>query len=129
MKINLTGFIFILIIVQLHFCCSRVNNNNNNTSRVIKYESSGNFPAGKIASYTIATGSTFNEPLATLPWTKEITYATNVTAAIIAVSGNGGLPGQTVTTVVKRGGAVISNTIATTDTAGSFSKSAPVIVF
>lgn len=129
MKTTLARFALLIIIIHLNFSCSRDNDDNNNSSRVIKYEITGNFPASKIASYTTATGGTFNEPLAALPWTKEITYAANVTAAIIAVSGNGGSPGQTVTVVVKRGGSVISTTIATADIAGSFSKSAPVIVF
>jgi len=102
-----------------------------NSSRTIRYDMTGNFTGSAlIASYTTAGGGTDNDPITSLPWTKEITYATNVTAAIIAISGNGGVPGQKVTLVIKRGGAQLGTPIeATADASGNFSKSAPPIIF
>jgi len=101
-----------------------------NSSRTIRYEITGNFTGPTLfASYTSAGGGTANDPIV-LPWTKEITYSSNVAAAIIAISGNGGVAGQKVTIVVKRGGNQVGAPIdALADASGSFSKSAPAIVF
>ncbi|MNK12606.1 hypothetical protein D3C87_306750 [compost metagenome] len=101
-----------------------------NSSRTIRYEITGNFTGPTLfASYTSTGGGTANDPIV-LPWTKEITYSSNVAAAIIAISGNGGVAGQKVTIVVKRGGSQVGAPIdAVADASGSFSKSAPAIVF
>lgn len=64
-----------------------------------------------------------------LPWNKAITYDPNVTAAVIAISGNGGVAGQQVTVVVLKGSSYLSTTQAIADGSGSFTKSAPVITF
>lgn len=101
-----------------------------NSSRTIRYEITGNFTGSTLfVSYTTEGGGTTND-LIVLPWTKEITYSSNVTAAIIAMSGNGGVAGQKVTLVVKRAGSQVGAPIdAVANASGSFSKSAPVIVF
>ncbi len=123
-------FLLVLIASMTILSCEKDNgNNNNNSSRVIKYEVSGNYTGSMIASYTTASGGTTNETMPGLPWSKEVTYASNVTAAIIAVTGNGGVPGQQVTVIVKKGGSQISSTVMTADNAGSFSKSAPAVTF
>lgn len=98
-------------------------------SRTISYELAGNYTGSLIASYTTATGGTNNDPVTALPWNKEITYDSNVTAAIFAISGNGGTTGQQVTVVVKRGSTLVSTTVATADASGSFSKPVPTIIF
>ncbi len=108
--------------------CSK-DSDNKNTSRVLKYEVTGNFGGSLIASYTTASGGTSNETMPGLPWSKEVTYASNVTAAIIAITGNGGTVGQQVTVIVKKGGSQISSTVFTADNAGSFSKTAPQVIF
>lgn len=100
-----------------------------NTSRTIKYEFSGNFTGTLFASYTTATGGTANEQIPALPWSKEITYNANVTAAIIAASGNAGVQGQQINIVVKRGGAILTTTPVTANSAGGFSQTSPVVVF
>ncbi len=103
---------------------------NNNTSRVVRYELTGNFTGQIIASYTTAAGGTANDEVTSLPWSKEITYAPNVTAAILAVSGGGGVAGQKVTVIRKRGGQQIGTpTEITAQSNGGFSEAAPVIVF
>lgn len=102
-----------------------------NTSRTLVYSVSGNFSGTNlIVSYTTANGGTSNEQLTSLPWNKQVEYNSSVTAAIIAVSGNGGVAGQQITLTVKRGNTVIGTpTIATADASGSFTKAAPVVVF
>jgi len=124
-------FSLAFIISLLTISCNKDNDNtgNGNSSRVIKYEITGNFTGSLIASYTTASGSTANEQVTTLPWTKEITYASGVTAAIIAASGNGGGVGQQVTVVVKKAGVQVSSTTAIADNAGGFTKSSPVVIF
>lgn len=98
-------------------------------SRLIRYEVTGSFTGTVYASYTTASGSTANEQLTAMPWSKEVTYASNITAAIIAVSGNGGVAGQQVTVVVKKEGSQLSTTQATADGSGSFTKAVPPITF
>lgn len=100
-----------------------------NSSRTIRYELTGNFTGTLIASYTTASGGTANDQVPSLPWNKEITYTPNLTAAIIAVSGNGGIAGQKVTVLIKKGGSQASSTVVTANSAGGFSQAAPVITF
>ncbi len=109
---------------MLLFSCKKDKTN----SRTLRYELSGAFTGTLFASYTTASGGTANDPVTTA-WNKEITYASNVTSAIIAISGNGGVPGQKVTVVVKRDGRQLSSTVATADASGSFSKPAPTVIF
>jgi hypothetical protein len=121
-------FLFFTVAV-ISSACKKDNENNNATSRILKYEVSGSYSGGLIASYTTASGGTANETITSLPWSKEITYAANVSAAIIAVTGNGGLVGQQVVVIVKTGGSQVSSTTATADNSGSFSQPAPVVTF
>ncbi len=98
------------------------------SSRVIKFEVTGNFTGTVFASYTTSSGGTTNEQV-NLPWSKEINYASNVAAAIVALSGNGGAVGQQLTIAVKRGASQVSSTPVTVDSSGSFSVSTPVVTF
>lgn len=117
------------VITILSSCKKDKDNKPNTSSRTLRYEVTGNFTGSVIASYTTAAGSTANDPI-TLPWNKEITYNSNVTAAIILVTGNGGVAGQKVTVVIKRGGSQVGTpTEAVAESSGSFSKPAPVVVF
>lgn len=118
----------LLTIVLLFGACKKNDQPNNNASRTLKFEISGSYSGSLIASYTTASGSTVNEPVSTVPWSKEITYASNVSAAIIAITGTGGTAGQQVTVIVKRGSTQVSSTTATADNSGSFSRSAPVVI-
>lgn len=122
----------LLMVVTVFISCKKDSDKKPDTaSRNIRYEITGNFTGtALIASYTTAGGGTNNDAVTSLPWTKEITYDTNVAAAIIAISGNGGVAGQKVTLVIKRGGIKLGTPIeAVADGAGSFSKAAPPIVF
>jgi hypothetical protein len=125
----LLSIIAVLVSLLCLSCSKDDDNNNGGTSRTLKYEISGNFSGTVYASYTTDVGGTNNE-IVTPPWSKEITYKSNVTAAIIAISGFGGQPGQQVTVIVKRGNTQVSTpTTATADADGGFSKAAPVVQF
>lgn len=112
--------------------CTKEDDTSSNpaNSRDITYELTGNFSGSVYVSYTTASGGTFNESV-TIPWSKSITYATTVDAAIISINGSGGIAGQTVTIIVKQGGTPrSSNTSTAAGSAGSFSPlSSPVITF
>ena len=124
-------FALLMVVTVFASCKKDSDKKPDNNSRTVRYEITGTFSGPTlIVSYTTASGGTTNDPVTSLPWTKEITYATNVTAAIFAISGDGGVAGQKVTVVVKRGGNQVGAPIdAVADASGSFSKSAPVIVF
>ncbi|WP_152969653.1 hypothetical protein [Pedobacter sp. Hv1] len=123
--------IALLTMLTILVSCKKDNSNKNpdNSSRTLRYEVTGNFTGAVIASYTTAAGSTANDPI-TLPWNREINYAANVTAAIILITGNGGIAGQKVTVVIKRGGNQVGAPFEiVAEASGSFSKPAPIVVF
>lgn len=120
----------ITVLTILLSCKKETTDSPGNTSRVLRYEVSGNFTGSLFASYTTASGGTANEQLTTLPWTKEISYGSNVTAAIIAIAGSGGVAGQTVRVIIKRGGVQIGSPLElVAGPSGSVSQSSPAIVF
>jgi hypothetical protein len=89
-------FLLVLIASITILSCKKEKDNNNNSSRVIKYEITGNYTGSILAAYTTASGGTTNETVSSLPWSKEITYASGVTAVTMAIGGNGGVAGQQV---------------------------------
>lgn len=119
--------LFILIILGLMSCDKK--DQDNQSSRTLRYELTGNFTGSLVASYTTATGGTANETVTTLPWNKEITYAASVTAAVVAISGNGGSPGQQVTAAVKRDGIRVATIVATANSSGSFTEASDAVIF
>lgn len=124
--------LILFVSLMLFSSCNKDDDNETiNTSRTLHYSLTGNFSGTNlIVSLTTANGGTSNEQINILPWDREITYNSNVTAANIAVSGNGGTAGQQVTLIIKRGNTVIGTpTVATADASGSFTKAAPVVVF
>jgi hypothetical protein len=124
------SFALITLLILVTSCNKDNDDNPGSSSRVVKYELSGNFTGGLIASYTTASGGTANETVPAIPWAKEITYASSVTAAAFVLSGNSGVAGQQVTLVVKRGGNQVGTPkVFTANASGGFSESGPVIVF
>ncbi len=122
--------ILLMTLACLLFSCKKDENNSNNTSRTLTYEISGNFTGTFFAAYTTAAGGTTNEQITSLPWRKEITYASNVTSAAIALIGNGGVAGQKVTLTLKRGNQLVGTPLeVTANSSGAFSEAAPVVVF
>lgn len=129
MKKKLT-FAFIAALAIFVSCKKDDDKAPDNSSRTIRYEVTGNFTGTFIASYTTAGGGTINDQIPALPWNKEINYEKKVTAAILAVVGNGGVAGQTITVVIKRGGNQVGTPLnVVANSSGAFSASAPVIVF
>lgn len=121
---------FITALTILVSCKKDSDKQPDNSSRTIRYEVTGNFTGTLIASYTTAAGGTANDQINSLPWNKEINYASNVTAVIIAVSGNGGTAGQKVTVVIKRGGSQVGTPMeVVANSSGGFTQAAPVVVF
>ncbi|TCD00518.1 hypothetical protein [Pedobacter psychroterrae] len=120
-----------VILCLLFVSCKKDKDENpGSSSRTIQYEITGNYTGTLFASYTTAAGGTANNQLPSLPWVKEITYASNVTAAIIALSGNGGTPGQKITLSIKRGGTQVGTPKdIVADGSGGFSEALPAIVF
>lgn len=109
--------------------CKKEKGNQANTSRTLRYEVTGNFTGTFHITYYNASGGIANEQV-TLPWNKEITYANNVTAVTVALTGNQGVAGQKVTLVVKRGGTQVGTPFEVVAKAsGSFSEAPPAIVF
>lgn len=102
-----------------------------NSSRTLRYELTGNFSGSNIISaYTTASGGTVTEQINSFPWNKEITFDSTVGGANIVISGAGGIAGQQVTLVIKRGGSLLGTpTTATADAGGTFTISSPVITF
>lgn len=119
--------LFILTLLVLVSCDKT--DQENESSRTLRFELTGNFTGSLVASYTTASGGTANETVTALPWSKEITYAANVTAAVVAISGNGGNPGQRVTAEVKRNGARVATVVATANSSGSFTEASDAVVF
>lgn len=101
----------------------------NANSRKLRYIVPGDFTGSLIVSYTSANGSMVNDQVS-LPWIKEIIYNDSVGAAVLLLTGNGGIAGQKVTLTTKRNGSKNEFKFeAVTEPSGSFSKSAPVYVF
>ncbi|MES3016784.1 MAG: hypothetical protein V4721_03350 [Bacteroidota bacterium] len=121
--------IALITILALSVSCKKENKDDTGSSRTLRYEVTGNFSGTLFASYTTASGGTANDQVP-LPWTKEITYTSNVDAAIIALSGNGGTAGQKITLVIKRGDKQVNAPLEiVAQSTGSFSATAPVVVF
>ncbi len=112
-------------------CSNDEANEPQNTSRTIRYELTGSFFGSNIiATYTTASGATVTEQITSLPWNKEITFASTVGGVNMVVSGAGGTAGQQVTLVIKKGGIQPGTpTTSTADAGGTFTISSPVITF
>jgi len=122
---TLFSFLFVLLVFP---SCEKTDQDNQ-SYRKLRYELTGNFTGSLVASYTTASGGTANETVTTLRWNKEITYSADVTAAVMAISGNGGSPGQQVTIDVIQLGTPVATTVATANSSGSFTQAAAVVVF
>ena len=119
----------LLLATFVFYSCEGEKENPSNNSRILRYELTGNYSGTIIASYTTANGGTTNEQVSSTPWTKELTYSSNITAAILAVSGNGGTAGQELTIIVKRGNRQVSSTKVIANNIGSFTIATPVVTF
>ena len=111
-------------------CDKDSKDNPSGSSRLIRYEVTGNFTGTFSAAYTPISGGVTSEDFTTLPWSKEITYAAGVAGASIGVSGTGGVAGQKVKLTIKRGGTQIGTPIEqTAGSSGTFSIVGQPVVF
>lgn len=122
-------FLLLTLVLSLVGMSCKKDKEKGSSSRIVKFELSGTFSGFLVVNYTTASGGAVNEEITTLPWSKEITYASNVTGAGFGVGGSGGTVGQTISIVVKRGGSQVSSTPATANSAGTVSAAAPTIIF
>lgn len=99
------------------------------TSRVVRFEVAGNFSGRLDATFITASGGGTNESIATLPWSKDITYATAVLSTGLTVGGTGGLAGQTIVVRVLAGGTQVSSTTGTASSSGTVVVATPAYVF
>lgn len=124
--------IVFLLALTLFISCDKDSDDDNRptSSRTIRYEVSGNFTGSFTAAYTPASGGLTNQEVTSLPWSKEITYAASVSGASIGITGGGGVQGQKVTLVIKRGGEAIGSPIEQpVNSAGVFSIAGQPIIF
>lgn len=103
--------LFLLIVILFLASCKKDKDSSGSTnSRIVTYEITGNFTGKLTIIYNDnVNGNTVVNDV-TLPWTKEITYNSNVQG--IGIGGNAstmGTPGQTVTLKVYAGSKLIKS--------------------
>lgn len=123
--------IVLLSIITIFASCDKDSDDNAvNSSRTIRYDVTGNFTGSFTAAYTPVSGGITSEEVTSLPWSKEITYAAGVAGASIGITGGGGVPGQRVTLVIKRGNIQVGEPIMQpVNSSGVFSIAGNPIVF
>lgn len=130
MKFNLKKILLATTMFFLISCSKDENPTASTNSRQVKFEVVGNFSGILTPTYYSESGGLGTNPdITSLPWTKEITYQVSVTGTSIAVQGNGGVSGQTITVNVYSGGNKISSTSGVATTQGIISVSAPALLF
>ncbi|MFV0604416.1 MAG: MmpS family transport accessory protein [Niabella sp.] len=110
------GALICLISVVFLSACSK---NDNPSSKTVKYEVTGNFTGKLLIVYSDNINGNTTVTDATLPWSKEVTYGTNVLA--IGISGNAstvGVAGQTATLKIHVNGQVVKSQTATAGSLG-----------
>ncbi len=119
----------ITVFTILVSCKKDSDNKPDSSSRTLRYEVTGNLTGKFTAAYHTESGGLTNVEVTSLPWSIEINYAANVSAASIVITGTG-IPGQKVTLVIKRGGTRIGTPIEqSVNSSNVFSIAGQVIVF
>jgi hypothetical protein len=98
-------------------------------SRDLKFEVTGNFNGTISATYINGSGGGTNETIASLPWTKSITYAVTVPSVAMSIGAEGGAVGQTIRLKVFAGGKLASDTPGTADNTGRVVITSPAYIF
>lgn len=103
------------------------------SSKVVKYELTGNYTGKLTIVYTNASGVNENVTYATLPWSKEITVSNDVLSVAFTSSTTStstlGVKDQTVTAKLYVGGVVKKSTTSTADVNGQVTLGAMAYVF
>lgn len=123
-----TSLFLTLAIFMLGACKKSNDNKPSADNRKIKYEVTGNFTGKLVIVYSDNVSGNTVVSEVTLPWTKEITYASNIQAIGIGGSSTSvGVPGQTATLKIYAGGVVKASQ---TNTAGNVGElSLPTIAY
>jgi hypothetical protein len=123
----LIGFSILIISVLAPAC-----NNDDpapSKSRDIKFEVTGNFSGTISATYINGSGGGTYETIASLPWTKSITYSATVPSMAMSIGAVGGAAGQTIRLKIFAGGKLASDTPGTADNTGRIVITSPVYIF
>lgn len=98
-------------------------------SRDIKFEVTGNFNGTISATYVNGSGGGTYETIASLPWTKSITYAATVPSMTMSIGAVSGAVGQTIRLKIFAGGKLVSDTPGTADNTGRVVITSPSYIF
>ena len=98
-------------------------------SRDISFVVTGNFRGALSATYVNASGGGSNETIPSLPWNKDVTYASSVPSTGLTVGGTGGSVGQTIRVKVYAGGSLKSERAGVADNSGMVVVASPSHIF
>ena len=121
-------FLFILTAISLS-SCSNDDSGGYDDSRTIRYQVDGNYTGTMSTSYTTNSGGAGIEEFSALPWSMLILFEKQVPSAVMAVSGSGGVQGQTLTVEVYQNDELISTHEGTATSNGSILIGTSPIVF
>ena len=118
-----TGIAFSVMALALISSCKKDDDNKtpSTNKRNIKYEIKGNYTGHLNVVYNDNVNGNTTLTVTTLPWTKEVTYASNVVG--IGIGGNTassrvGQAGQNIVLTIYAGGTIARTTNATADANG-----------
>ncbi|MES2652525.1 MAG: MmpS family transport accessory protein [Bacteroidota bacterium] len=117
-----TGLFITLVIFMLGACKKSKDEEPSANNRKIKYEVTGNFTGKLVIVYSDNVSGNTVVSEVTLPWTKEITYASNI--HVIGIGGSSssvGVPGQNATLKIYAGGVVKASQTTSAGTVGELS--------
>lgn len=121
-QLKKTSLFITLAIFMLGGCKKSKDEEPSADNRKIKYEVTGNFTGKLIVIYTDNVNGNTVVNNVTLPWTKEITYGSNIQAIGIGGSSSTvGVPGQTATLKIYAGGVVKASQTSPAGTVGELS--------
>lgn len=116
--------ILVILIGSFLISCSKDNKTSDGNSRNVKYEITGTY-SGHL-TVVINNNVSGNEivTVTALPWTKEVTYGSNVSG--IGIGGNSvitqpGSPGQTITAKIYSAGTAVKSGVSTANVNGVLS--------
>ncbi len=121
---NYTKLLLITLLSLFLNCSSNENNDNQNNTRNIKYEITGNYSGHLTVVYNDNISGNTVVTVTSLPWSKEVTYNSNVQVIGIGASsvvGHYGAAGQAANLKIYNDGNVVRNVNATTDSNGLIS--------
>lgn len=111
-------FTFVMLFAIL-VSCKKKDPDQNSSSGKIRYEITGNFTGKFDVIYSDNVNGTTRVTNVALPWSKEVTYGSNVLSiGIGAQASTAGLPSQTATVKIYRDETVVKTTSATSGSLG-----------